>query len=121
MPDVENAHAFTFDELRDAVASSPDTPVLVDFWEPRCTACRATLDTIDALACRVEGHGIVGTFNVRENPEAARSLGVETVPTLIVFRDGDVESILRGAEKIQTFVERIDEEVFFGEPPSCER
>ena len=119
MPDVENARVFTFDELRDAVASSPDTPVLVDFWEPRCTACRATLDTIDALACRMEGRGVVGTFNVRENLEAARSLGVETVPTLIVFRDGDVESILRGAEKIQAFVDRIDEEVFFGEPPSC--
>jgi thioredoxin 1 len=93
--------------------------VLVDFWEPRCTACRATLQTIDDLACRVEEHGLVGTFNVRENPEAARSLGVKTVPTLLVFRDGDVESVLRGAEKIQTFVERIDEEVFFGNPPSC--
>jgi hypothetical protein len=45
---------------------------------------------------------------------------VETVPTLIVFRSGAVDSVLRGAEKIQTFVERIDEEVFFGSPPTCE-
>lgn len=120
MPDVTNARTFTFDELHKAVQSS-EGPVLVDFWEPRCTACRATLDVIDSLACRVEGHGIVGTFNVREDPEAVRALGVETVPTLIVFRDGDVESVLQGAEKIQTFVDRIDEEVFFGTPPSCER
>lgn len=121
MPDVENARAFTFDELRETVKSEPtDTPVVVDFWEPRCTACRATLHTIDDLACRIDGNGVVGTFNVRDNPEAARSLGVETVPTLIVFRGGEVDSILRGADKIQTFVERIDEEVFFGNPPSCE-
>jgi len=121
MPDAENAHSFTFDELREAVKDqSGDTPIVVDFWEPRCTACRATLDTIDDLACRIDDNGVVGTFNVREEPEAARSLGVETVPTLIVFRDGGIDSVLRGAEKIQTFVERIDEEVFFGSPPTCE-
>jgi thioredoxin 1 len=121
MPDVENARSFTFDELRETIQSQPaDAPVLVDFWEPRCTACRATLHTIDDLACRINEGGVVGTFNVRENPEAVRSLGVETVPTLIVFRDGEVETTLRGAEKIQTFVERIDEEVFFGNPPTCE-
>lgn len=122
MIEAENAHSFTFDELRETVqAQSDDTPVLVDFWEPRCTACRATLQTIDDLACRVDGKGLVGTFNVRDNPEAARSLGVETVPTLLVFRGGEVDSVLQGAEKIQTFVERIDEEVFFGNPPTCDR
>jgi thioredoxin 1 len=122
MTEVENAHSYTFDELRETVQSQSDgTPVLVDFWEPRCTACRATLQTIDDLACRVQGKGLVGTFNVRDNPEAARSLGVETVPTLLVFREGEVDSVLRGAEKIQNFVERIDEEVFFGDPPTCDR
>ena len=118
---IENAHAFTFDELRETIRTqSSETPVVVDFWEPRCTACRATLQTIDDLACRVERKGLVGTFNVRENPEAARSLGIETVPTLLVFRDGGVDATLRGAEKIQTFLERIDEEVFFGNPPNCD-
>jgi thioredoxin 1 len=121
MADLENARSFTIDALRDTVAAQPaDAPVVVDFWEPRCTACRATLQTIDDLACRIEGSGVVGTFNVRDNPEAARSLGIETVPTLLVFRDGAVESVLNGAEQIQTFVERIDEEVFFGSPPTCE-
>lgn len=121
MHDIEHARSFGFDALRETVRSQPaDAPVVVDFWEPRCTACRATLDTIDSLACRISGSGVVGTFNVREEPEAARSLGIETVPTLLVFRDGEVESVLNGAEQIQTFVERIDEEVFFGNPPSCE-
>ena len=85
MPDVEHAQPFTLDALRTRVRSA-DGPVLVDFWEPRCTACRATLAAIDELACRVTGHGVVGTFNVRENPAAARSLGVESVPTLLVLR-----------------------------------
>jgi thioredoxin 1 len=121
MPDAENARSFTLDELRETVQSqSADAPVVVDFWEPRCTACRATLHTIDDLACRIDGSGVVGTFNVREDPEAARSLGIETVPTLLIFRDGEVDARLNGAETIQDFVERIDEEVFFGNPPSCE-
>ena len=123
MPEVENARTFTVDELRETVQSQPaDAPVVVDFWEPRCTACRATLQTIDDLACRIDSNskGVVGTFNVRENPEAVRSLGIETVPTLLVFREGEVDSVLNGAEKIQNFVERIDEEVFFGSPPTCE-
>lgn len=119
MPDVEHAQSFTLDALRTRVRLA-DGPVLVDFWEPRCTACRATLAAIDELARRVTGHGVVGTFNVRENPAAVRSLGVESVPTLLVFRDGTVDAVLRGAETIQTFVDRIDEEVFFGHPPSCE-
>ncbi len=121
MPEADNARSFTVDELRDTVQSQPDdAPVVVDFWEPRCTACRATLQTIDDLACRVDDHGVVGTFNVREDPEAARSLGIETVPTLMVFREGEVDATLNGAEAIQNFVERIDEEVFFGSPPTCE-
>ena len=87
MPEPQNARSFTFEALRETVKTS-DAPVVVDFWEPRCTACRATIQTIDDLACRVDDHGVVGTFNVRENPEAARSLGVETVLTLLIFRDG---------------------------------
>lgn len=119
MQNVEHAPSFTFDELRQTVGSA-DTPVLVDFWEPRCTACRATLQTINELACRVDEYGVVGTFNVRDNPEAARSLGIEMVPTLLVFRDGEVDSVLQGADTIQDFVDRIDEEVFFGAPPTCD-
>ena len=117
----EHARAFTEEELRETVASAGgQSPVLVDFWEPRCTACRATLQTIDDLACRVQEHGVVGTFNVREHPDTARALGVSTVPTLLVFRDGAVDATLQGAETIQAFLERIDTEVFFGDPPSCD-
>lgn len=118
MPDLDHARAFSFGDLRDAI-NDPDGPVLVEFWEPRCSACRATLHTIDELACRMNGHSTVGTFNVKKNPEAARSLGVQSVPTLLVLRNGNVESFLEGADAIQTFVQRIDEEVFLGMPPIC--
>lgn len=118
MPDLDHARSFSFRDLRAAI-NDTDGPVLVEFWEPRCSACRATLHTIDDLACRVNGHSTVATFNVEENPEAARSLGIQTVPSLLVLQDGDVESLLEGAEAIQTFVRRIDEEVFFGTPPDC--
>lgn len=118
MIDFDHARTFSFRERRDIVAAEDET-VLVEFWQPRCSSCRATLHTIDELACRVDGHGTVGTFNVQENPEVARSLGVGSVPTLLVVQAGEVESSLQGAETIQTFLERIDEEVFFGDPPDC--
>lgn len=118
MIDFDHARTFSFRELRDIMAAGEGT-VLVEFWQPRCSSCRATLHTIDELACRVHGHGTVGTFNVQENPEAARSLGVESVPTLLVVQAGEVKSSFQGAETIQTFLERIDEEVFFGDPLDC--
>jgi thioredoxin 1 len=118
MTDLKHAESFSFEELRGRVQSA-EGPVLVDFWEPRCTACLATLHAIDRLACLVGEHAAVGTFNVRENPEAARSVGVRSVPTLVVFRDGTVDAVLEGPKKIQTFLGRIEEEEAFGLRPEC--
>lgn len=118
MIDAHHARTFSFTDLRD-IMNAEDGTVLAAFWQPRCSACRATLHTIDESPCRVDGHGTVGTVNVHDNPEAARSLGVETVPTLLVVEGGEVESELHGAESIQRSLGRIDEEVFFGNPPDC--
>lgn len=118
MATLQHARAFTTNSLQETLATA-DTPVVVDFWAPRCRACQQTIQTVDDLACRIRPDGVVGTFNVTEDPETAKGFGVESVPTLLVFRAGTVDAALEGKAQINDFLDRIDAEVFFGTPPSC--
>jgi thioredoxin 1 len=122
MPEPDHARTLTASDLLALVgpdADPPDGPVVVDFWDPLCTSCRATLDTVDALACRLDGRAVVATLNVRAHTEVAREIGIESVPTLIVFRDGTPQHVLQGAEKIQSFSQRIEQDLFNGKPADC--
>jgi len=117
MPSFEHAEEFTAERLLDAIVAS-DVPVLVDFWEPRCSACRSVMHTVDDIACRTDERAVVGTLNVRDHPEVARKLGVDVVPTMLVFRGGDEAARLGSAKKIQAFDQRLEEELF-GEQFNC--
>lgn len=117
MTTFEHAEEFTAERLLDVLVAS-DVPVLVDFWEPRCSACRSVMHTVDDIACRAGRRAVVGTLNVSDHPEVARKLGVEVVPTMLVFRGGDEAARLTSAEKIQAFDERLADELF-GEEYDC--
>ena len=62
--------------------------VLVDFWASWCPPCRRLAPTIDALATDYSGRLSVAKVDVDENPELAQRYGVQSIPTLILFRDG---------------------------------
>ena len=64
--------------------------VLVDFWAEWCPPCRMIAPAIDALATTYAGRAKVGKLNVDENPGVAGAFGVRSIPTLLVFRDGQV-------------------------------
>jgi thioredoxin len=66
------------------------TPVLVDCWASWCGPCRVLGPTIDALAGRLAGQVKVVKVNVDESPAIAQRLGVQSLPTLLAFRDGQV-------------------------------
>lgn len=65
-------------------------PVLIDFWAEWCNPCRMLSPTVDQIAEDYKDRVIVGKVNIDEEPELANRFGVMSIPTLIVFNDGNV-------------------------------
>ena len=85
-----------------------DIPVLVDFWAEWCGPCKTMGPTIDSLAVDYQGKLKVAKLNVDENPQAATQFGVRSIPTMIIFRDGQAQQSTVGARPKSQLQEFID-------------
>ena len=84
----------TFDET----LAGSDTPVLVDFWAEWCGPCKMIAPTLAEIASEQRGKLTIGKLNVDDNPDTARRFDVMSIPTLLVFKDGQQVKRLVGAK-----------------------
>lgn len=72
-------------------------PVVVDFWAEWCGPCKMIAPSLEELAVQFQGKVKVAKLNIDENPELAAQFGVRSIPTLAMFKAGEVADIKVGA------------------------
>ncbi len=95
----------TFEE---AVLNS-DKPVLVDFWAAWCGPCRMVGPVIEEIAGEYDGKAIVGKVDVDANQEFAAKYGVRNIPTVLMFKNGEVVGRQVGVAPKDVYTKAIDE------------
>jgi thioredoxin 1 len=88
-----------------------DIPVLVDFWATWCGPCRALAPAVDAIAADYAGKAKVFKVNVDEEPEIAGQYGVQSIPTLAIFKGGRVVDQIVGLVPKDTIASKLDKQL----------
>ena len=97
-------------EFDEAVLGSA-TPVLVDFWAEWCVPCHMVSPLVEEIG-REKAHRLkVAKVNVDENPNVTRRFGIMSIPTLILFRDGEEKARIVGARGKDALLREIDPQV----------
>lgn len=93
---MAKALKFTDDSFENDVLNANE-PVLVDFWAEWCGPCRMVGPVVEELAGEYEGKAKIGKVNVDENPEISMKYGIRSIPSLLIFKDGEVVDQIVGA------------------------
>ncbi len=106
----DNTLEFT-DAAFDQDVLNAETPVLVDFWAPWCGPCKAMAPTVDAIASEYAGKVKVGKLNTDDNPGTAMRYGIRGIPTLLLFKGGQVVEQRVGAMPKPEVIKMLDPHV----------
>jgi thioredoxin 1 len=96
------------DATFDAEISGSSTPIIVDFWAPWCGPCRMVSPVLDEIAQEHADKVTVGKLNVDENPATAQKFGIMSIPTIILFKDGQAARKVIGARSKADFIREFE-------------
>ncbi len=109
----ENVVVLTSENWKKEVMEA-DGPVLVDFWAAWCAPCRMVAPAVEQVAETYAGKAKVGKLNVDEHPEIAGTFGIRSIPTLLVFKGGQVVEHKVGALPKDLIAEMVEKQVTAG-------
>lgn len=105
--DTSRPLTVTDETLRRLLTDAESRPVLVDCWAPWCGPCRMIAPVLDQLAAESGGRYVIAKLNVDENPRTSAEFRVQSIPTLLIFRQGALVDRMVGVQSRQAIISRL--------------
>ena len=104
----ENIQEINETNFKNVVLES-DIPVLVDCWAPWCMPCRAQHPILEKVADELQGKALITSLNTEENRDAAYRLNIHSIPTLVIFKNGEERRRFIGLQKADSISRALED------------
>jgi thioredoxin len=106
-PDPGKPFTVTDATFQREISQTTKGPILIDCWAPWCGPCRMVAPILDQLASESNGRYRIAKLNVDENPRTAEQYQIQSIPTMLIFRGGNLVDRIIGAQPKQVIAERL--------------